>query len=260
MKELFEIFQVKVHKPRVVVFVLVGKETETVMLVESRGNSKCINSYKSAPCTISVCKDKLNTIKYKATNTLPCISFINGQSTYFYRRVVVALFTERNFAIDTIANTLLRFVQSNDIVKETIISNDITISCIAQQVCFSQQLSLVVFGFFNQKIVQVAFSALERCQIIFWCQIQQVKITFNHLNNEQFGELRLNVSYAIRALSLSSSDTGDGWDMCQRKRSASLPVNTGVSLIGLAIIILLSFYFVAKLRIKTEIPNIYGTN
>ena len=57
-----------------------------------------------------------------------------------------------------------------------------------------------------------------------------------HLNKGQSGELRLNISYACRALSFSSEETGDGWSMCQRKRSASLPVSTGVSLIGLAII------------------------
>ena len=75
---------------------------------------------------------------------------------------------------------------------------------------------------------------------------------FVHLNKEQLGELRFKVSYANRALSFSSSDTGDGWDICQRKRSASLPVNTGVSLIGLAIILLLLLNCAAKIRIKIE--------
>ena len=72
-----------------------------------------------------------------------------------------------------------------------------------------------------------------------------------HLNKGQSGELRLNISYACRALSFSSSDTGEGWSMCQRKRSASLPVSIGVSLIGLAII---NLYLVsaANLRIISE--------
>ena len=72
-----------------------------------------------------------------------------------------------------------------------------------------------------------------------------------HLNKGQSGEFCLNISYACRALSFSSSDTGDGWSMCQRKRSASLPVSTGVSLIGLAII---NLYLVsaANLRIISE--------
>ena len=72
-----------------------------------------------------------------------------------------------------------------------------------------------------------------------------------HLNKGQSGEFCLNISYACHALSFSSSDTGDGWSMCQRKRSASLPVSTGVSLIGLAII---NLYLVsaANLRIISE--------
>ena len=64
----------------------------------------------------------------------------------------------------------------------------------------------------------------------------------------QSGELRLSISYANLALSFSSSDTGDGWSICQRKRSASLPVRTGVSLIGLAIITAFFCYHVAKVN------------
>ncbi|MDD6015283.1 MAG: hypothetical protein PUC18_03185 [Prevotellaceae bacterium] len=34
----------------------------------------------------------------------------------------------------------------------------------------------------------------------------------------------MNISYASRALSFSFEDVGDGWLMCQRKGSASLPI------------------------------------
>ena len=57
----------------------------------------------------------------------------------------------------------------------------------------------------------------------------------HHLNSEQFGELRLALSYASQESLFSSSDNGVGCSICQRNRSVSLPVSTGVSLIGLAI-------------------------
>ena len=103
----------------------------------------------------------------------------------------------------------------------------------------------------STEIFQVAFSTLERSKICLGCQYPNRYIGEVHLNKGQSGELCLNISYACRALSFSSSDTGDGWFMCQRKRSASLPVSTGVSLIGLAII---NLYLVsaANLRIISE--------
>ena len=103
----------------------------------------------------------------------------------------------------------------------------------------------------STEIFQVAFSTLERSKICLGCQYPNRYIGEVHLNKGQSGELCLNISYACRALSFSSSDTGDGWSMCQRKRSASLPVSTGVSLIGLAII---NLYLVsaADLRIISE--------
>ena len=99
---------------------------------------------------------------------------------------------------------------------------------------------------YSTEIVQVAFCTLERCKVCFGCQYPNKYIGEVHLNKGQSGELRLNISYACRALSFSSSDTGDGWSMCQRKRSASLPVSIGVSLIGLAIIYL---YLVSAAKI-----------
>ena len=103
----------------------------------------------------------------------------------------------------------------------------------------------------STEIFQVAFSTLERSKICLGCQYPNRYIGEVHLNKGQSGEFCLNISYACRALSFSSSDTGDGWSMCQRKRSASLPVSTGVSLIGLAII---NLYLVsaANLRIISE--------
>ena len=103
----------------------------------------------------------------------------------------------------------------------------------------------------STEIFQVVFSTLERSKICLGCQYPNRYIGEVHLNKGQSGELCLNISYACRALSFSSSDTGDGWSMCQRKRSASLPVSIGVSLIGLAII---NLYLVSatNLRIISE--------
>ena len=103
----------------------------------------------------------------------------------------------------------------------------------------------------STEIFQVAFSTLERSKICLGCQYPNRYIGEVHLNKGQSGEFCLNISYACRALSFSSSDTGDGWSMCQRKRSASLPVRIGVSLIGLAIINLYLFS-AANLRIISE--------
>ena len=104
---------------------------------------------------------------------------------------------------------------------------------------------------YSTEIFQVAFSTLEGSKICLGCQYPNRYIGGVHLNKGQSGELCLNISYACRALSFSSSDTGDGWSMCQRKRSASLPVRIGVSLIGLAIINLYLFS-AANLRIISE--------
>ena len=108
----------------------------------------------------------------------------------------------------------------------------------------------------STEIFQVAFSTLERSKICLGCQYPNRYIGEVHLNKGQSGELRLNISYACRALSFSSSDTGDGCSMCQRKRSASLPVRIGVSLIGLAIIVIFLFS-AAKIRISEQKNKYY---
>ena len=48
--------------------------------------------------------------------------------------------------------------------------------------------------------------------------------------------MRLNFSYVSLALVTSSADTGVGCSRLYLKRSTSFPFNTGVSLIGLAMI------------------------
>ena len=101
-------------------------------------------------------------------------------------------------------------------------------------------------------MISVAFSTFERSKICLGCQYPNRYIGEVHLNKGQSGEFCLNISYACRALSFSSSDTGDGWSMCQRKRSASLPVSTGVSLIGLAII---NLYLVSAAKIRISENN-----
>ena len=240
---LLEILQIKVHQSGDIIRVFFCKEAKTVMLVKTCSRSERINRQKSASCSVTMSENELYAIEDKSANSLPSICFVNSQTSYFYGRIMIALLAERNLTIDTIAHILLCFIQPNDIVKQTIVSYYVAVGGITKQICSCQQFCLIIFGFFNQKIVQVAFSTLERCKICLWCQIQKVEFIFVHLNKEQFGELRVKVSYANRALSFSSSDTGEGWSMCQRKRSASLPVSTGVSLIGLAIIILLYINF-----------------
>ena len=88
--------------------------------------------------------------------------------------------------------------------------------------------------------------------LIFAAVGLQIRPNRYHLNSEQFGELRFASSYASQHLRLNSSDTGVGCSMCQRKRSASLPVNTGVSLIGLAIIVTVLWFLRLQGRCK---PN-----
>lgn len=84
------------------------------------------------------------------------------------------------------------------------------------------------------EVLQVALGALERFQISLRSQLL-IRVLGSHLKRIQFGELRLASSYASQHLRFSSSDNGVGCSICQRNRSASLPVSTGVSLIGLAI-------------------------
>ena len=121
---------------------------------------------------------------------------------------------------------------------------------VLQEIGNCKVFCLIIFRFIQQKIVQVAFGTLERSKISLGCQYPNGYIGEIHLNKGQSGELCLNISYACRALSFSSSDTGEGWSMCQRKRSASLPVSIGVSLIGLAII---NLYLVSAANIQRKI-------
>ena len=58
--------------------------------------------------------------------------------------------------------------------------------------------------------------------------------------------MALNASYAFLAASFSSLLTGAGFAILLAKFSASLPLNTGVSLMGLAILILLCLWLVHK--------------
>ena len=69
---------------------------------------------------------------------------------------------------------------------------------------------LIIFGLIQQKFVQFAFGTLERSKVSFGCQHSNGNVRKAHRNNGQSGELRLNISYASRALSFSSEDAGDG--------------------------------------------------
>ena len=246
-----EIFQVEVHQTCIIVLVFLCKETEFVTLVEPRCCSERIYCNKATTCSISMSKYVLYTIQYESAYSLAGILFVYSQTSHFNGGIMIPLFAERYLTIDAITHALICLIKTNDIVQQTIIGYDVTILRINKEIGDSKVFCLIIFRFIQQKFVQVAFSTLERSKICLGCQYPNRYIGEVHLNKGQSGELCLNISYACRALSFSSSDTGDGWSMCQRKRSASLPVSTGVSLIGLAII---NLYLVsaANLRIISE--------
>ena len=246
-----EIFQVKVHQTCIIVLVFLCKETEFVTLVEPRCCSERIYCYKATTCSISMSKYVLHTIKYESAYSLASILFVYSQTSYLNGGIMIPLFAERYLAIDAVTYALLCLIKTNNIVQQTIISYDVPILRIHKEIGDSKEFCLIIFRFIQQKFIQVAFSTLEGSKICLGCQYPNRYIGGVHLNKGQSGELCLNISYACRALSFSSSDTGDGWSMCQRKRSASLPVSIGVSLIGLAIINLCLFS-AANLRIISE--------
>ena len=220
---LSEIFQVEIHQSSVIVLILFCKKAEFVVFIESRCRSKCIDCHKTASCTIPMSKNIFHTIKDKSSDSISCIRLAYSQTSNFDCRIMIPLFAEWNLTIDSVTYAFLSFIEANHIVQQTIIGNDITILRVNKQVGVS-----------------------------FGCQHSNGNVRKAHRNNGQSGELRLNISYASRALSFSSDDAGDGWLMCQRKRSASLPVSTGVSLIGLAIINLPLLVFGANVGIISD--------
>ena len=249
---LSEIFQVEIHQSSVIVLILFCKKAEFVVFVESRCRSKCIDCHKTASRPISMSKNIFHTIKDKSSDSISCIRLAYSQTSNFYCRIMIPLFAEWNLTIDSVTYAFLSFIEANHIVQQTIIGNDITILRVNKQVGDGKIFCLIIFGLIQQKFVQVTFGTLERSKVSFGCQHSNGNVRKAHRNNGQSGELRLNISYASRALSFSSEDAGDGWLMCQRKRSASLPVSTGVSLIGLAIINLPLLVFGANVGIISD--------
>ena len=235
-KLLSKVLKVKIHQTCIIILVFLCEEAEFIAFIESCRCSECINCHKAAPRAISMSEHVLHTIKNESANSLACISFVHSQTPNFNGGIMIPLFAERYLTIDAVTHALLCLTKTNDIVQQTIIGYDVTILRVYKEIGDSKEFCLIIFRFILQKFVQVAFSTLERSKICLGCQYPNRYIGEVHLNKGQSGELRLNISYACRALSFSSEETGDGWSMCQRKRSASLPVSTGVSLIGLAII------------------------
>lgn len=248
---LLEILQIKVHQSGVFMSVFFRKKAEIILLIETCSCGKRIDCNKPTPCTIAMSEDNLHVIYDVSSDALPCVCLAHCQTSNLHSGIMVTLLTERNLAINAITHALFCFVQSDNVVKQTEIRCNVTILLVNNKISTGQKFYLVAFRLVNQKFVQVSLGTLERIKIGIWSQIQNVILVSVHLKSEQLGELRFAASYDCHALIFSSSETGEGWSMCQRKRSASLPVSTGVSLIGLAILILLSF----KLRRKVTNKN-----
>ena len=209
-KLLSKVLQIKIHQTCVIILVFICKEAEFIAFVESCCSSERIHCNKTAPRAISVNEHVLHTIKYESAYSLTSIGFVHSQTPDLNGRVMIPLFTEWNLTIDAIAYTLLCLVKSNDIVQQTIIGYYITILRIHKEVGDGKVFCLIIFRFIQQKFVQVAFGTFERCKICLGCQYPNRYIGKVHLNKGQSGELRLNISYACRALSFSSEETGDG--------------------------------------------------
>ena len=256
---LEEILQVEIHQASFFASVFLGKEPKAVAFVKAGGGSKSINGEEAAACAVAMSKDIFYTVKNPSSDTHPCIILTYCQTTYFYGWVMIAMLMERNFSIDTVAHFFFRLIQANYIVEQTVIGHDTLVLWVYKKVGHSKKFCLIVFCLIKQEVVQIRFFALKWCKIYIRSEQSDRYVGQIHRKSGQSGELRLKASYANLARSFSSSETGEGWSMCQRKRSASAPVSTGVSLMGLAIVLFLSFMIqAAKIQIKIETTNKYG--
>jgi hypothetical protein len=123
---------------------------------------------------------------------------------------MIALFAERYLAVDTITHTFLCLIKADHIIQQAVIGHNIVVLRIDKEIRDSKEFCLIVLRFVQQKLVQVTFGTLERCKICLGCQHPYGNVGKVHLNKGQSGELRLNISYACRALSFSSGEAGDG--------------------------------------------------
>ncbi len=144
---LTEIFQVEIHQACIIFLVFLSKESELVVLVESCCSSKGINCNKSASCPVAMSKNELYSIKHYTSYTLPNIFFANSKTSNFYSRIVITLLAEWNFSVDTITYALLSFIQTNDIIQQTIISNDVAIDRIDKEVGNGKVFRLIILRF-----------------------------------------------------------------------------------------------------------------
>ena len=252
---LLEVLQVEVHQARVIVLVCVGEEAEVALcLIEARGRGQRVDGQETAARAVVVPEHHADCSQDEFAEAHAGIAGVNGQTANLQGGVVPAPLAVGNLAVDAVGRRLLRVFQPDGIVQQTEIGYQVAVLLVHHKIGLGQQLRLVVLGLVRQKIVQVALGALERFQIALRSQFL-IRILRPHLNSEQLGELRFASSYASRAFLLNSSDTGVGCSMCQRNRSASLPVSTGVSLIGLAIVVTVLWVSGAKIRINIELHD-----
>ncbi len=230
---LFECFQIEVHQSRLFSSIFFCKEPETTLLIELNGMDVCIQGNKSASCTIAMRELIFNTFQNGLTNTLMRIGLSNSQTSYFNGRIMGALLGERNLPIDTIADGLIFFCETDLVIEQAVVGNDVICFCINHQVCDSQQFLSVVFCIAQKEIVQVIINALERLQLCVG--FQSTKPERPHVYQSKSAAC-LNNSYDVRPRSFSVSVAIAGCSMCQMKRSKSFPSKTGVSLINRAIV------------------------
>ena len=101
--------------------------------------------------------------------------------------------------------------------------------------------------FIPQEIVQVFVRTLEFRKVGCWFKAyNRIKLECTHLIQLLLGSL-MTASYILRDSSISSCEACIGCSMFQRKFSKSFPESTGVSLIGLAIIVITLRILAAKI-------------
>ncbi len=230
---LFECFQIEVHQSRLFSGIFVCEKPETTLLVELNGMGVCIQGNKSTSRTVAMRELIFNAFQNGLTNTLMCIGLGNSQTSYLNGRIIGTLLGERNLSIDTIADGLVVFRETDLVIEQAKVGNDVICFCINHQVCDCQQLLSVVFCIVQKKIVQVIINALERPQLCV--SFQPTKPERPHAYQSKSAAC-LNNSYDARPRSFSVSVATVGCSMCQMKRSKSCPSKAGVSLINRAMI------------------------
>ena len=251
-QQLSEVPQVVVHLTRIFIHVAASEKEElSLCLVKRHSTGVGIHCDKTASSAVAVSEGMFDVRKYHFTDTLMSITGTDSQSSKFHGRVAGALFGMRNLPVNLVTDRLVLFGKLDSIIQQAVIGYNVLMLCVDDQIGYGQKLLLIVFGLRKQEIVQVIICTLERLNVIVRLQPANNNLTKVHLY-QLVPALDVIVSNIMRALSFSSCEAGVGCSKCQRNCSASLPESIGVSLIGLAIIQMLLFVSVAKVRRNNE--------